>query len=199
MHDFSGLVDALAAADMSQEERERRAGDLRRAAGTDRLDFIRFVRSIPPDTDGSLFEIYETLAGDPDSWGDFILEEMDRIFLLARSAAAPSRVLAPLEAVAFFVHAGGSLPARIGARLAEELDSPDVSVRRKAAWLVGDFLTGADPDTSVRLQRVLAGDPDWRVRHFVDAALASAGRLPEGYRRSVLDRMRAKVFNPFAE
>lgn len=200
MTDFSGLVDALAAADLPPEERERRAAALRQAAGAGRSDFIAFVRSIPLDEDNSLFEIYETLAGDPDAWGPFILEEMDRIFFRAKSAADPARVLAPLEALAFFGHAGGgSLAARIGARLAEELESPNVAVRRKAAWLAGDFLDDADAGTVAHLCRRLVSDPDWRVRHFADVALTAAGRLPDGYRRPALDRLRAKLLDLFVE
>ncbi len=200
MSDFSGLVDALGAANLPPDERERRAAILRRAAGAGRSDFIGFVRSIPLEQDNSLFEIYETLAGDPDAWAPFLLEEMDRIFFRAKSAADPARVLAPLEALAFFRHAGGgSLPAQIGARLAEEFESPNVPVRRRAAWLVGEFMDGADGDIVARLRRLLVSDPDWRVRHFADAALTSAGRLPENYRRPVLDRLRAKILNPFAE
>ncbi len=158
------------------------------------------MRAVPLDADNCLFEVYEALAGEPEAWGAFVLEEMDRVCFAAKTAAEPARVLAPLEALAFFGgDGGGTFRARIGARLGEELESPQLAVRRRAAWLAGDFLDGADPGTVARLRRLLASDPDWRVRYFAEAALRSAGRLPDGYRRPFADRLRAKAANPFSD
>ncbi len=198
MPGFPELVGALAAADLPGGERERLGAALRGAARADPAGFAGFVRSIPLGQENALFEVYEALAGDPETWGPFVLEELDRIVFEAKSAADPARVVAPLEALAFFARPGrGAVAARIGARLAAHLESPAVSVRRRAARLIGDFLDGADAAAVARLRRLLAGDPDWRVRYFAEAALRSAGGLPAGYRRPVLDRLLAKISNPF--
>ncbi|GEM_PF-3871226 len=183
---------------VSEEDRNRLFAELRAVAKSRRAEFIQTARALPFENNNTLFEVYIALAGEPDIWEDFFLEELERLFAAAKSAADPVAVLTHLEAFAYLASKEeGSLQRRLRLRLQKELDSPHLPIRRRATWAVGDFLYASNYDVISKLKQKLTGDPDWRVRYYAKTALDYINKVPTEYHQSVIDKARALFMNPF--
>ncbi len=183
---------------LSEEGRNRLFAELRAVAKNDRATFINVVRALPFENSNTLFEVYMALAGEPGRWEDFFLEELERLFNAAHSAADPVAVLTHLEAFAYLASKQeGSLQRRMRQRFQKELDSPHVAIRHRAIWAIGDFLYASNYDVINKLKQLLAEDRDWRVRYYAHTALKSINKVPPEYRPSFLDKTRAIFMNPF--
>lgn len=192
------LLQKISAHNVSEEARYRLFAELRAVAKSRRAEFIQTVRALPFENNNTLFEVYIALAGEPDIWEDFFLEELERLFAAAKSAADPVAVLTHLEAFAYLAaKEEGSLQRRLRSRLQRELDSPDLPIRRRATWAIGDFLYANNYDVISRLKQTLTGDPDWRVRYYAKTALDYLNKVPTEYRQAFFDKVRALLMNPF--
>ena len=156
------------------------------------------MRALPFENSSTLFEVYVALAAEPDNWEDFFLEELERLFDAAKSAADPVAVLTHLEAFAYLAaKEGGALQRRLRQRLQKELDAKNPFIRRRATWAIGDFLYASNYDVIGKLKQALTDDPDWRVRYYANTALEHIDKLPAKYRKPFIDKIRALFMNPF--
>jgi len=192
------LLQKISTHKVREEERYRLFAELRAVAKSRRAEFIQTVRTLPFENNNTLFEVYLALAAEPESWEDFFLEELERLFDAARSAADPVAVLTHLEAFAYLAaDEEGALQRRLRLRLQKELDSGNLFIRRRATWTIGDFLYASNYDVISRLRQALTDDPDWRVRYYAHTALEHINKAPAGYRKPLIDNIRAIFMNPF--
>ncbi|GAA4497724.1 hypothetical protein GCM10023172_13140 [Hymenobacter ginsengisoli] len=75
-------------------------------ANADPAAFIRLVHAqkfetVADELSNKLPIFYEALATDLDNWGDFFMQEAQRLFALARTATAPQKVLTYLDEFSF--------------------------------------------------------------------------------------------------
>jgi len=183
---------------LSQEGRYRLFAELRAVAKNNRPDFITTVCALPFENSNTLFEVYIALAGEPELWEDFFLEELERLFTAAQSAVDPVAVLTHLEAFAYLsAKEEGSLQRRLRLRFQKEFDAANFAIRRRAIWAIGDFLYASNYDVINKLKQTLAEDPDWRIRYYAYTALDCINKVPTEYRQSLLDKARAIFMNPF--
>lgn len=192
------LLLKISAHQLTEEERHRLFAEMRAIAKNNRTDFINTVRALPFENSNTLFEVYIALAGEPESWEDFLGEELERLFTAAQSAADPVAVLTHLEAFAYLAaKEESSLQRRLRLRLQKELDSPNTAIRRRAIWAIGDFLYANNYDVISKLKQALTEDPDWRIRYYAYNALESINKVPTEYRKPFIDKARAVFMNPF--
>lgn len=192
------LLLKISAHQLTEEERHRLFAEMRAIAKNNRTDFINTVRALPFENSNTLFEIYIALAGEPELWEDFFLEELERLFTTAQSAADPVAVLTHLEAFAYLAaKEEGVLQRRLRLRFQKELDASNVAIRRRAIWAVGDFLYANNYDVISKLKQILAEDRDWRIRYYAYTALDCINKIPPEYHKPFIDKARAIFMNPF--
>lgn len=198
MRRLQELLLKMSEAKLHEEERYRLFAELRVVARNNRDEFMTTVRALPFANNNMLFEVYVALAGEPEYWEDFFLEELERLLTAAQSAADPVAVLTHLEAFAYLsANEEGALQRRLRQRFQKEIDAANVAIRRRAIWAIGDFLYASNYDVINKLKQLLAEDRDWRIRYYAYTALECINKVPTEYRQSFLDKARAILLNPF--
>jgi len=140
---------------LHEEERYRLFAELRIVALNNRAEFMTAVRALPFENSNTLFAVYMALAGEPELWEDFFLEEVERLFNAAQSTADPVAVLTHLEAFAYLsAKEEGALQRRLRLRFQKEFDASNVAIRRRAIWAIGDFLYASNYDVISKLKPV---------------------------------------------
>ena len=154
------------------DEEEAVYARIREYAQSNREEFIRQVRGIPPDRFTDLDEVYEALSYEPADWQAFFLEEMDRILTLARSQSDPDAILGPLDS--FFLlsfEEDEELHQALLREFANNVVDENVFIRRKCVVLLGDFVGRKDFKELRQLENLALNDPDWQVRYLAYQAL----------------------------
>ena len=159
------------------------------------------VKSISlPDQDYLLGDVYEALAeDDPERWGDFFVDEIDRLLELSRKSENKGAILATLDQFICVAVAAEnkSLYQQIIDRLYAELDSPNELIRRKCVQTICDFVDIFNRRELVKLENMRESDPDWRIRYQTHETLVELNPKRYGaYRLSFADRIRIRFLDP---
>jgi hypothetical protein len=155
------------------DEDEAIQAEILRYASANRDEFIEQVGELPPDEIPYLSDVYEALSYDPIPWGEFFLDEIDRLLEWARLSQDPAKILEPLGAFWLLSLDEEALQLKqdLLDRFSENLDDENVFVRRKCVVLVGDFVGRKDFKVLRKLELLAQSDPDWRVRFLAYQAL----------------------------
>jgi hypothetical protein len=88
----------------SRKRQKKLQSELEEIANSERDEFEKIVRKIVPSNESILFEIYESLAINPNRWIDFIISEFHRIKDIAEKAEPKDQdaIVEPLLALSFF-------------------------------------------------------------------------------------------------
>lgn len=142
-------------------------------ANANREVFIAEVYAISPEQFYHLDDIYEALTGDPTSWADFFVEEIDRLFTLARENPDPAAIVQPLDAFWLISQDEDALQLRktLLEHFSNNLGDENVMIRRKCVVLTGDLATRNDFRELNKLEELVKEDSDWRVRYLAFQAL----------------------------
>lgn len=189
---YNSLEDIV---EMSEEQQNRLYSSLRDCAALDASTFIDFIHSIPLEESNYLFYVYEALAANASNWEHFILDEIERIFTLAEKSSSSSQILEPLEALAFYEES--SFVQEICKALSRRLTSPNISIRRRAVWILGNLISDSQNIYVGQFKNILLNDSDWRTRNFARYTLEEVNALPMDYHQPFLDVIRRKIFNEF--
>jgi hypothetical protein len=194
---LQNIISDLGDPDISDESRESVNSELLKLAASDKAGFITFIRRLPLTEPNNLFEVYQALATDTEHWAQVMIDEMDRLFNEARTSDSPAQVLEPLEAIIFFQDGSEEVREEVCQRLVASLDSPITSIRRRAAWLLGDFIKPQDGYSIEKITLTLRNDSDWRVRNFAFLTLRDNQLLPRNFNLPIFDQLRARVLDEF--
>ncbi len=186
--------------DLEISEQDSILAQIRAYGIANKTKFLRELREIDPLEELSPISlIYEAVAMDPDNWADFYPEEIKRVLDFSLTKDKPADALNYLHELVYNLDTADAPHIRaIMKILAQYLETPDAGVRKEVVFLINGIL---DADNSNHYQNVvskligLLNDPDWRVRSKAFFVLKAAEALPEGYKRSFLDRLR-KFLNP---
>ena len=174
----------------SDAQREAVAERFRRLARENRKRLVEFVETLPLDAECGLFEIYEALAPDADSFHAFFVGELKRLLRTAERFPRNRHIYASLEAFALLSCESDALVSELRAILAGYLDAGQLPLRRFATWLIGDFIR---PDSRQEIDKLFAAfqsDPDFRVRHMAYLGLREGPAAEFAPSPGVLDRLR---------
>ena len=88
----------------SRKRQKKLQSELEEIANSERDEFEKKVRRIVPSNESVLFEIYESLAINPNRWIDFIISEFHRIKDFAEKSEPKDQneIIEPLLALSFF-------------------------------------------------------------------------------------------------
>jgi hypothetical protein len=158
--------------------------------------FMVYVRGFNLDSADEAFkysDLIEAIAKQCAQWRQFLLEELDRVLLLCEHSKSRSRFLA-LQGFAFLEFCRDPLiNEAVRQRYVVALRSKSTLVRRA----VVDLASGCRISDSVDLRKALLeclSDPDWKVRARSEQLLADEQLLPLGYRPTLVDQIRRRLF-----
>ncbi len=189
--------------DLSSAEQELIFDEINRYATSDPEKFKREVKTLEFEAMSPLCLIYEALAGDPENWGNFLADEVDRLFSAAKTHPKPKDVLDNLTELCFNLETG-NFPhiQRLVKFMGSQLDDQKPVIRFEAINLLSHFLDDENhkkhPAVVSKLVETLSNDPNWRVRFMAKITLRDINSLPEGYQTGFWDKIRAKIFSPFS-
>lgn len=174
----------------SNAQREAVAERFRRLARENKKRLAEFVETIPLDAGCGLFEVYEALASDADSFHAFYVGELRRLLRTAERSPRNRHIYASLEAFAFLSVESDLLVRELRAILSGYMDASQLPLRRFATWLIGDFIR---PDSQQEIDKLLLAfksDPDFRVRHLAYLGLREGPAADIAPTPGLLDRLR---------
>jgi hypothetical protein len=190
------LLRLLSSPDLSREDEDSIASALRNITPEQEAELYAVVRALPLEKVNPLRDVYEALATDPRRFGEFLVEEIRRLFSAALHSRAPERVLAPADAFSSLMSdTDGPLQRRLRDALMPFLDAPVETVRHRAAWLIGDFTFSGNRDVIQKLHEMMRRDESWRVRHAAFVAMRQSDALPAGASLPLLDRIRVRLLD----
>jgi len=156
------------------------------------LDKVLFDKNITP-----LPVVLEALSKDADTWGQFYIDTLDKIFEQAKQTEKPNDILTNLMEFAYIEKTNRPFVQRIVDRLHKETDSGNLSTKLAAISTLPPFLT--NPSVRNRsqitdsLQQKLH-DKNWKVRYVAFTSLGYEDILPAGHKLSLADQLRKLVF-----
>jgi hypothetical protein len=150
----------------SDAQREVVAERFVRLARENKARLTEFVETLPLDARCGLFEVYEALASDADSFHAFYVGELRRLLRAAERSPRNCHIYASLEAFAYLSCESDLLVRELKAILSGYMDTSQLPLRRFATWLIGDFIRPDSQQEIDKLFLAFRSDPDFRVRHL---------------------------------
>lgn len=184
------LIDELF--DLPEEEEEKAFAEILRMAGEQPDELKEIVKELEQD---EISFVYEALALDMDNWSDFFLDEVKRILEKAKQSYEPERVLTYFDEFIFIEPEEFKHSDQLVALMKDELDNENPAFRYWSMSLIADFMEEGDYITTKLIEKRLL-DTDWRVRYWAYVILKES-REKGRYKLSFLDKIRAKILNPY--
>lgn len=145
--------------------------------------------------------IYEALGHDPDNWGAFFFEEIQRAFTIAENSSEPFNVMDGLDEISMTDVTLVKERDEIIRFLFSQIDHDSEVIRYKAIWYLADWI---DDDISYKYMEViskikksLVDDENWRVRIVSKMFLEDLNKLPKDYKMSFSDKLKVKFLNEY--
>lgn len=178
----------------SDDERQKLLTDILQYANTNPQTFKRDLEEVQFDNKlMPLAIVLEALSKDTDTWGQFYIDTLEKIFEKAKSSDKPYEILSCLMEFAYIEKDNRPFVQRIVDRLHKEIDSENVSTKLAAIWTLPAYLT----NQSIRNKSLIADalrqklyDKNWKVRYVTFKSLGFENLLPDGYTLSIADRLR---------
>lgn len=180
-------------------------------AGTDALlkDILNHANANPQkfrhDIEPVLFDeelepmpiILEALSKDTDTWGQFYVDILHKIFEEAQNYNDPSGVLFNLIEFTYIENDQRPFVQKIVDRIYKETDSENLFIKLAAVSTLPPYLK----NTSIKnrslilesLQQKLH-DKNWKVRYVSFKSLGFENLLPDGSKLSIADKIRTIIF-----
>lgn len=184
------------ASELTHEAQEAIYSRMRAQAKASPVRLAEWIQTLDPTDEGQadrLTEVYEALAPDAVALEAFFLAELNRLLSVCEAHPGSKPAFFALYCLSLFdVEAPESLQRAARDRLVLGLGSSSASVRRACVDMLAGFDIGRDAAARAATEAALR-DSDWRVRTFAESTLSEAGLLPQGYRASLIDRLRRKM------
>ncbi len=182
--------------DLSKAEQEKLLDDILLFANSNKTELINFCHRTEPGQFCTLELVYEALAKDTETWGDFIYDEFKRIIEGAKTSADPFLYTSCLDVGFCFGNKNAPYAQRIISLLAGELDSPLDGLRHRVLWFLSDWVAEGNELKHASIIEKMADkirDPNWKIRYLAYILLKER-QLPSGYKLKLgfWDMFRAK-------
>lgn len=191
MRDLSELLTALdnVASDAARSDVNARirAVAARDPEGT--RAFLEARRICDPEEASAAMSLVEALAGGDDRDLGLLPWYFDVAAKQVLDCPSQESAVQVLTTFAFLEHGSGTRKHAMLPRYLDLTRSPSAAHRRAAVDLLGGFKVATASGARDALVRLLA-DPDAEVRRGAEALLREEGVLPDGYRPSLVDRLR---------
>lgn len=160
--------------------------------------FVQQIRSNFELVEGSgINKVYIALceSNHYQRWSDFFVAEFQRGFQMAEQASDPLEVLEPLKDIYFRDEQEDAYRDQMVRFLEGFLQHNRAAIRHQAIYFLSDWIYEEDnarySHVIQKIAHLLQKDEDWKVRLKAYGFLSFIECLPQGYRRSIWDSVRA--------
>ncbi len=178
--------------DLPESAEEKAFADILKMANAEPNEFKNIVKELEQD---NISIVYEALANDMGSWNDFFLDEAKRVIEKAKKSDEPEKVLTYLDEFIFIEPEEFKHSDKLVALMKGELDNKNPAFRYWSMSLIADFMEEGDYITTKLIEKRLL-DTDWRVRYWAYILLKERKEKAK-YKLSLLDKIRAKILDPY--
>jgi len=189
--------------DISLDEENAILDQIRQLARDDWPSFLEAFYRLPVESDdpyeiSPIAYVYEALSDEASKWGDFFLDELDRLVSLVHDGSNPTAVLALIDE--FYLlgfDEDDPIYGRFRKKLVEYLQDLSAPIRGKCAALLDGFMDETDTVELALLEEILLTDADWRVRYHAAKTITEVS--PQWGNRVKLPltaRLKAMLFDP---
>jgi len=178
--------------DLSEEEEEKAFAKILEMANEQPEELKQIVTELEQD---SVSFVFEALAKDMENWNDFFLDEAKRIVEKAKKSNKPSQILTYLGEFIFIEPEEFKHCNELVNYMKKELDNESPVFRYWAVSIIADFMDEGDYITTKLLEKRLS-DTNWRIRYWVYVLLKEQKEKGK-YKLSFLDKIRAKILDPY--
>lgn len=144
--------------------------------------------------------IYEALSKNPLKWSNFLKEEYERAFELAKKSENAFEILDSLEEISIGDEDNVECRDEIIGLLASHLSNKNDSIRYMAIWFLGDWIPINDQDKySNVVDEIITKlyDDNWKIRNCANIVLQGFNKLPKNYKISLWDKLKIRFGNPY--
>jgi hypothetical protein len=138
--------------------------------------------------------LVEALAGGQNQEFHLLQWYFDVATLEAAKCPEATSAASVLTSYAFLEHRTDTRKFDMLPRYVALAHSTETHLRHAAVELLAGFEVATAPGVRDELTRMLS-DTNWRVRNYAEDLLREEGVLPSGYRPSLLDRLRRRIFS----
>lgn len=180
--------------DMPEEQREQLLSDIRKYANADPATFRRQLDEVMFDEDlDPLPVVMEALSEEPETWSDFFLDALNKIFATAEQSPKPEHILNKLIEFTYLEEVNAPFVQRIAEKLHSESNSTHLASQFAAIWYLPSFLINPSVRNKSSLLASLQQklyDPNWKIRNVTFRSLGYENLVPEGFRLTLMDHLR---------
>lgn len=179
--------------------------------GSDNLlaDILRYANANPKkfrdETEPVLFDeeleplqiILEALSKDTETWGQFYVDTLNKIFVEAEKYNDPTGILFNLIEFTYIEDDRRPFVQKIVDRIFKETDSDNHAIKLAAISSLPTYLKNTSiTNRSLLLESLQQKlhDKNWKVRYVSFKSLGFENLLPDGYKLSIADKIRAMIF-----
>ena len=182
----------------SEDQRQKLLSDILQYANSNVESFKQDMEEIQFDNELSPLPIVlEALSKDTDTWGQFYVDTLGKIFEKAKQADKPQEILNYLMEFAYIEKDEKPFVQRIVDRLYKETNSDNLSTQLAAIWTLPAYMKNPvvrnKPSIIESVQQKLQ-DKNWKVRYIAFKSLGFENMLPNGSKLSIGDQFRKLVF-----
>lgn len=144
--------------------------------------------------------IYEALGQNPEKWGSFFFEEIQRAFRNAEDSNEPSKILDSLEEISMTDESKIIQRNEIINYLETKMNHANDVLKYKSIWYLGDWIDKSNiSEHSNVVNKIKANlkDQNWRIRMVSKRFLEELDRLPNDYKMKLSDKLKVKFLNEF--
>ncbi|MBL1212664.1 MAG: hypothetical protein HND52_04770 [Ignavibacteriae bacterium] len=166
-------------------------------AKSNKEDLVPLIKDISPERGELLNCIYDNLMSQIDIWQKFFVDELKRLFSFAEYSENYREVFVALDAFSYItVDEDKSFFEEIREELLSRTYSSNISIKRKAVWMMGDFLFENNVAYVKRLDELIY-DLDWKTRCLAHLALNELYGKNEYANMDLMDKIKYKFKNVF--
>jgi hypothetical protein len=182
--------------ELNKPEQESFLAELLSTANNNPERFKEFVRAAPFDPITSPIPVvYESLSKDLSNWGDFFIEEAERIVNLAENATEPKLYLSYLNEFSFIDADNFDQRNRLVELALGISNNKKAIFRYYSLTLLADFYLDKAMDEHKSQLIQFLDDEDWIVRYWAYQSTKELNILPDGRTLKLTDIIRSRLFN----
>ncbi|MEO3402994.1 hypothetical protein AAFN85_03770 [Mucilaginibacter sp. CAU 1740] len=182
----------------TESEKEKLHTNILAYANNNPHQFTTELKEVLFDTDlDPLSVVLEALSKDTDTWGDFFVEILGKIFNAAYATDKADEILFNLTEFYYVEDDTRPFVQKIVNKLQTELSSTRTDIRLAAIRNIISFLNNPSIRNKTAIINQLTGmlnDPDWKVRYVTFQYLGFENLLPNGAKLGLADRLKKMIF-----
>ena len=183
--------------DLNDENRAELLRSFNLFAKSNKKEIIFLINNLEPKKGELLYHIYDSFIKDLKEWEDFLISELKRLFDASEISKDYKSIFAGLEGFELInAEKDKEFFERIRKELLRRTNSSKLPIKRKAIWMLGDFLFKENIQSITRLKE-LSMDKDWKSRSLAQMALNDLNNIELYSNLSLVDKFRCKFGNVY--